>query len=209
MRRNHRIFTTGLTSVIIIACLAGPVLALTAGYQVTEDGTRYHALVEINDKDSYSFFDTGMLGERVPIEVSNVSLLYNGEEAPFEKTHDGIRFARGNYFLSFDRAVQANQVQGHYDEPYASMVTLPSQFKIDNPLLTVISPSSYSITYHPNNTTTISWDDSRFFEVQYYSEEQLQALYAFAQFWLIIAIVLLLPYYLYGRVGSPDPPEKE
>ncbi|MBN1167292.1 MAG: hypothetical protein JXA44_09220 [Methanospirillaceae archaeon] len=209
MRRNHRIFTTGLTSVIIIACLAGPVFALTAGYHVSEDGTRYQALIEITDKDTYSFFDTGMLGERVPFEVSNLSLLYNGEEAPFEKTRDGIRFARGDYILSFDRTVPANQVQGHYDESYTSMVTLPSQFRIDNPLLTVISPSSYSIEHHPNNTTTISWTDSRFFEVKYYSEEQLQALYAFAQFWLIIAIVLLLPYYLYGRVGSPDPPEKE
>ena len=168
----------------------------------------YHAEIEISDKDHYDFFESGMLGERIPVEVLNISLTYNGEEAPFEKTREGIRFSPGTYTLVFDREIKTNQIETQYDNPYSSIVVIPSGFHIGNPLLAVIRPSSHTIQ-EDNSTTTITWDDSRFIELKFYKEEQVQALFAFAQFWIIIAIVLLLPYYLTNASGALKPPEKE
>lgn len=211
MRRYSRLIITGSVLILLLTCFISPASSLSARYTVSEDGTMYRAEIEIAEQDHYNFYEVGILGERIPVTVSNISLLYNGEEAPFEKTSEGISFLKGNYTLIFDRPVKTNQIQEQYDGPRTSTVVIPSAFKIDNPLLAVISPSSYTIQQFNNttNTTTVTWDESQFIQVKYYDSKQVQALWAFAQFWIIIAIVLLLPFYLTNSSKGLKPPENE
>jgi hypothetical protein len=68
---------------------------------------------------------------------------------------------------------------------------------ITNPLLTSLQPSG-SVIEEGNNTTLISWTKVRSVEVRYYDEGQEHLLFLFAQFWLIFAVVLLIPFFL-GR----------
>ena len=211
MRRNSRIIITGTVLILLLTCLILPVSSLSARYVISEDGTIYRAEVEIAEQDHYNFYEVGILGERIPVTASNISLLYNGKEAPFEKTREGISFQKGNYTLVYDRPVKTNQIQEQYDSPRTSTVIIPSAFRIDNPLLAVISPSSYSIQQFNNttNVSVVSWKESQFIQVKYYDSKQVQALWAFAQFWIIIAIVLLLPYYLTNSSRGLKPPENE
>ncbi|NLW75501.1 MAG: hypothetical protein GXY18_03615, partial [Methanomicrobiales archaeon] len=60
---------------------------------------------------------------------------------------------------------------------------------------TSIQPAG-STTNLTNNTTMVSWDQVRSVELRYYDEGQEHLLYLFAQFWLIIAVVMLLPFFL-------------
>ena len=177
-----------------------PVSGINLTYQISDDGKGYHAVAILNGTDRYDFVQSGMLGERVPLEVTNVTLLENGLNVSFKTEREGIRFNTSNYTLMFDGTLTGNTFQSQLPEPGAISITLPEKFKVDNPLLTSIQPGGSDIN-RSNNQTIISWNRARYFDIRFYDGNQENLLGIFAQFWLIIAVMLLLPF-LFSRRGQ-------
>ena len=174
--------------------------ALSADYRVFPNGTAYAASIEITDASRYEFADAGVLGEDVSLNAGNVQLSGNCSPCTFNWTKDwaspsAIAFARGNYTVSFTAPLKDNQLQAGYDKPYHVNVTLPAELDVRNPLLASINPGA-NVTRFPDNITVIQWNKVRTFEIRFYNQGQEQLLYLFGNFWMVIAIVLLLPFLL-------------
>jgi len=192
MRRYTRIAAFCLTALIL--CIM-PVAWITFSATVDEDGKRYYAVVLLNNTDRYELIKPGMVGERIPMETKNLTV--RNETSPLTLTPDRgiLTFPRGNYSISYEAMVNANTMQFLFTEPANVTVSIPRPFMVTNPLLTSIQPSGSKLE-EGNTTTTISWKQVRSVEIRYYDEGQEHLLYLFAQFWLIIAVVLLLPFFL-------------
>ena len=174
--------------------------ALSADYQVYSNGTAYNASVEITDADRYEFAGVGFLGEKVAINVGNVNLSGNGFPCQFNWSKDwgrpsAITFLRGNYTVSYTAPLKDNTLQAGYDDQYNVSVILPAELDVRNPLLASISPGA-NVTRFADNTTLIKWSKIRTIEIRFYDPWREQLLYLFGNFWIIIAIVLLLPFLL-------------
>jgi hypothetical protein len=173
--------------------------ALSADYRIFPNGTAYTASVEISDTDRYEFADVGFLGENIAINVDNVSL--SGNCSPLCEFNwsrgwgrpSAITFLRGNYTISYIAPLKDNTLQAAYDNQYNVSVTLPAELDVRNPLLTSISPGA-NVTRFADNTTLIQWHKIRTFEIRFYDQWREQLLYLFGNFWIVIAIVLLLPF---------------
>ena len=135
------------------------------------------------------------MGERVPLAVSNISLMQNGTNATYTTEREGIRFARGNYSVQYEGRITGNAFQTLYSDPVQVRVILPERYRVDNPLLTSLQPAGANIT-HDQNETVITWDKARYLDIRFYDANQESLLSIFGQFWLIIAVVLLLPFVL-------------
>jgi hypothetical protein len=156
-------------------------------------GSSYHALAEVNDTDKFDIVQSGMMGERVPIPVTNLTLVRDGVNASFKTEREGIRFDKGNYTIGYDGRISGNAFQILYTDPVQVTITLPGKYKVDNPLLTSIQPSGSNIS-QTQNETIIRWDKTRYIDLRYYDAGQETLLSIFGQFWFIIAIMLLLPF---------------
>jgi hypothetical protein len=104
-------------------------------------------------------------------------------------------FLRGNYTVSYIAPLKDNSLQAGYDNLYNVSVMLPAELDVRNPLLASISPGA-NVTRFADNTTLIKWDKIRTIEIRFYDQWREQLLYLFGNFWIIIAIVLLLPFLL-------------
>ena len=174
--------------------------ALSADYRVFSNGTAYNASVEITDADRYEFAGVGFLGEKVAINVGNVNLSGNCSQCQFNWSRDwgrpsAITFLRGNYTISYTAPLKDNTLQAGYDDQYNVSVMLPAELDIRNPLLASISPGA-NVTRFADNTTLIKWSKIRTIEIRFYDPWREQLLYLFGNFWIIIAIALLLPFLL-------------
>lgn len=198
MRRNTRVFIGCITTLIILG-LFFPVSGLNITYTIADDGARYTAVAILNQTDRYDFVQSGMLGERVPLEVRNVTLLHEGQNVSFRTEREGIRFNTSNYTLMFDGAVSGNTFQTQFPDPGRVTIILPEKYNVDNPLLTSIQPGGAGITRGDQNTTLISWEKARYIDIRFYDATQENFLGIFAQFWLIIAVLLLMPFLFAGR----------
>ncbi|NYT06042.1 MAG: hypothetical protein GKC04_06700, partial [Methanomicrobiales archaeon] len=104
-RDRCRRAVAALGIVLVIACT--PACALSAAYAVAGNGTAYLAHLEVHDADGYSFVETGILGERIPIPVSGVLVTNETGAVAFEEQgRTGITFPRGDYTITFAGTVR-------------------------------------------------------------------------------------------------------
>lgn len=192
MRSYTRIITCCIASLILFII---PVAGINLSALVHEDGEQYSATVLINNTDRYDLIQPGMVGERIPLDVRNLSVLNETGELSIKPDRGALTFPSGNYTLRYDASVTANTLQFLFTDPANVSVTLPHPYQVGNPLLTSLQPSG-SVTTTSNNSTTVTWNKVRSVELRYYDEGQEHLLFLFAQFWLIIAVVLLLPFFL-------------
>ncbi|OQA58106.1 MAG: hypothetical protein BWY45_01282 [Euryarchaeota archaeon ADurb.Bin294] len=192
MRRYTRITAFCLTALILWIL---PVAGITFSASVDEDGKGYSAVVLVNNTDRYELIQPGMVGERIPLETKNLTVRNETDILSLTPDRGILTFPRGNYSISYEAMVNANTMQFLFTEPANVTVSIPRPFMVTNPLLTSIQPSGSKLE-EGNNTTNISWKQVRSVEIRYYDEGQEHLLYLFAQFWLIIAVVLLLPFFL-------------
>jgi hypothetical protein len=179
--------------------LVSPVHGLSAGYQVLPNGSTYYGTVQVEKSTGYQFFETGPLGERIPVKVSNVSL--SGECAPctFNKSGDfAINYPEGNYTIAYQGPIRDSHLIASYDSTYNVTVSLPAGLDVRNPFLGVISPGGQARAIN-NTSVDIQWTGVRSVEIRFYDQPRESLLYLFGNFWLIIAFVLLTPYVLSMR----------
>ena len=185
-----------------------PVGALDATYQVLPNATSYAARVDITGASDYLFADTDMLGENVPVSVTNVTLIAeNGTPVDVNWTKpwnapSSISFPKGNYTVAYVAPLSNNQIQESYFSPYNVSVNLPGEYDVRNPLLAGLSQGA-NVTRLPDNSTVVSWNQTTSFEIRFYDQAREDLLYLFAEFMVIRATILLLPFFL-----TRKPPEE-
>jgi hypothetical protein len=184
MRRNTRIAAFCIAALILWSI---PVDGISFSATLSESGKTYNATVVVNNTDRYEFIQPGMIGERIPLQVLNLTV--HNETGPVQMTPDRgvLSFPRGNYTLTYEAAVPSNTLQILFAEPANVSFTLPHPYMVSNPLLASLQPSGYKVET-VNNTTQVFWGQQRSVEIRYYDEGQEQLLFIFAQFWLIIAL---------------------
>jgi hypothetical protein len=167
---------------------------------VYPNGTAYLASVQFIDASQYEFSEIGVMGEHIPLVVGDVQLAGSScSNCSFNWSGSSkIIFLRGNYTVSYIGPVRDSHIQAIYDRPYHVNVTLPQEFDVRNPLLAGLSFGA-NVTRHSDNTTTIQWDNVTSADLRFYDQGREQLLYLFGNFWIVIAIVLLLPYLLTRR----------
>ena len=181
--------------------------ALNATYQVLPNATSYAASIDIVDESNYMFAETGMLGENIPITVTNVTLVAeNGTPVNFNWTllwsaPSVITFPEGNYTVTYIAPLNDNHLQGNYLSPYSVNVTLPGEYDVRNPLLAGISVGA-NVTRFPDNSTQVTWNKTMSFDLRFYDQDQENLLYMFAEFMIVLAVILLVPFLLMRK-----PPE--
>jgi hypothetical protein len=201
-RDRRRSDLAALCAALVILLVAIPAAgALSADYHIFPNGSTYAASIEITNADRYVFADIGVLGEDVAVNVDNVTLSGNCSPSCEFNWSRGwsrpsvITFERGNYTVSYVAPLKDNSLQAGYDSSYNVSVTLPAEFDVRNLLLATINPGA-NVTRFSDNTTLIRWKQIRAFEIRFYDQWHEQLLYLFGNFWIIIAIVLLLPFLL-------------
>jgi hypothetical protein len=201
-RDRRRSALAALCAALVILLVSIPAAsALSADYRIFPNGTAYTASVEITDANRYEFADAGFLGEKIAINVGNVNLSGNCSPSCEFNWSKGwgrpsaITFLRGNYTVSYIAPLKDNTLQDEYDNQYNVSVMLPAELDMRNPLLASISPGA-NVTRFADNTTLITWNKIRTIELRFYDPWREHLLYLFGNFWIIIAIVLLLPFLL-------------
>lgn len=185
-------------ALILGAALFLPASALDAGYYVADNGSVFHAEVEIEDVSGYEFFEPGMLGEKVSVDATNISLTdSSGSKAEFEEGWDGITFDQGNYTISYDQEFDNKDFRVMMDRSYNITLHLPSNYGVSNPLLGSVSTGG--TVNSSDNFTDISWEMKRYAEVRFYDSFQEKMLYAFGSFWIVLVIIFLIPYIIARR----------
>ena len=164
------------------------------------NGTAYQASVQFEDASQYEFTDIGVMGENIPINVADVKLAGSScSNCSFDWSGSSkITFLRGNYTISYVRQLRDSHIQAIFDRPYHVNVTLPQEFDVRNPLLAGLSFGA-NVTRFSDNTTIIQWEKVTSIDLRFYDQGREQLLYLFGNFWIVIAIVLLLPYLMTMR----------
>ncbi|MDE4908896.1 DUF5803 family protein [Methanogenium marinum] len=195
--RNRCRYSVALICLALIFCVSG-VSALSAVYTVAENGTAYSAEIEVLQTEKYAFTEPGLLGEPVPVTVSDVSVF--NEAGPVNFTEEGsstIRFTEGNYTICYSAPLNSNEITVLLADTSNISVSLPEQYAVSNPLLGYVS--SGGVANVSGNGTTILWEDARSAQVRYYDAFQEQALIIFGTFWIGIVVIFLVPYMIVRR----------
>jgi hypothetical protein len=178
------------------------VSAISAEYLVYSNGTAYRASIEIENTSRYEFVESGLLGEPSALTVKDIQLSGNCSPCNYSMTGpsftsnvQAMTFEQGNYIVSFTSPIRDNHLQAFFKSPYHVNVTLPQEFDVRNPLLAGISPGA-NVTRHSDNTTIIQWNKTQSVDLRFYDSGRETLLYFFLQFMGIIAIVMLLPFFL-------------
>jgi len=175
------------------------VQGLSIEYRVLPNGTSYEGTVQVEKSVGYQFYETGAMGERLPVKVENISL--SGECSPctFNLTgNSGISYAEGNYTISYKGPIHENHIVTSFEQPSNVSVVMPWGLDVRNQFLGVISPGG-EITAINNTSVNVNWTGTRSVELRFYDQGRESLLYMFANFWLIIAFVLLTPFLLSMR----------
>ncbi len=104
-----------------------------------------------------------------------------------------ITFPKGNYTVRFTGPVRENHFLASFPEPYSVTVTLPPEFDVRNYFIGSISPGA-EVREGEDGSVIVTWNATKNAELRFYTEERVTMLTWFGQFWIIIAIVLLLPF---------------
>jgi hypothetical protein len=173
---------------------------------VLPNGTAYRASIEVSDSTRYDFTEAGLLGGATLLKVSDIQVTGNctpscqfklATPSVFDNRM-AVTFAEGNYTISYMAPLRNNKLEGAFDAPYQVKVSLPEEFDVRNPLLAGLSFGA-NVTRNPDNSTTVRWDKATSFDLRFYDQEREELLYLFGNFFIIIAIVLLMPYLLTMR----------
>jgi len=166
---------------------------------VLPGGDAYRETVTLVNTSEYSFWEPGMLGERVPLAVRNVTVSgVCGENCTYtQKNRNTIAFEKGNVTVTYEATIREKNLQLLFTEPSNITVTLPEGQDVKNPLLGRVSEGGKVST--ENNTTVIAFDQVRYAEVHSYDPTRERLLYIFGSVWLTVAVVLLFPFLLMRR----------
>ncbi|HOP67718.1 MAG TPA: DUF5803 family protein [Methanoregulaceae archaeon] len=191
---------SGLAALALAAILiVVPVTGLSAEYSVSPDGRSYQAVIELESAETFEFIRTGMLGERIPLQVQDVSLSGNCDPCTFEWSGNSrISFEEGDYTLNYSAPLTENHLISSFSKPYTARVILPPDLSVKNPLLGMVSPGAI-VTPMDDGSTAIRWNETESLEVRFYDQGREEILLFFGNFWIILAIVLLLPFILTWR----------
>lgn len=160
-----------------------------------ENGTAYRATVETSG-DQYAFWGFGTLGERVPLQVDDISVTGEDGAVDFQQADAGtITFPEGNYTVSYQGPIRDNHLQAFFSQPYAVTVTLPPGLDVRNPLLGMISPGG-AVQVTENETVEVVWDRTTLAELRFYDPGREILLNTFGTIWVVMGIVMLFPYLL-------------
>jgi hypothetical protein len=199
-RDQCRFALAALCAALVITLLSVPCAALHAEYRVLPNGTAYNASVEVADAERFDFFDIGITGERIPLKVTDIGVTGNCSPCQFNTSGaSGISFAHGNYTIMYKAPLRDNHLQVAFERPYSVNVSLPQEFDVRNPLLAGISPGAEVINGSTENTTIVRWNRTISFDLRFYDRDREGLLYLFGNFWIVIAIVLLLPFIITMR----------
>jgi len=147
----------------------------------------------------FEFTQAGMLGERIPFKAENVTLSGNCSPCTYQWSGNSlIKFEEGNYTIRYQGELRENHLSASYPEPYGVRVTLPQGLEVTNPLLGMVSPGAV-VTSREDGSTLVEWNATRTFELRFYDPGREDLLLFFGNFWIILAIVLLLPFLLTWR----------
>lgn len=147
--------------------------------------------------DRYSFYETGLLGERIPIQVTGVTLWQGNRTVPYNRTDiSTIAFPKDSYVLSFAGPIHDNHLQQVFPKPYNVTVRLPPGLEVTNPLIGMISPPGGRVATDGENVTTLSWDQVRAFEMRFYDRDREILLYLFGSIWVVVTVVILMMFLL-------------
>jgi len=206
--RDRRGFTLAtLCAALIITCIIPSVGALNVTYVVLPNATHYLTTMDINDTSEFQFTNSDIIGENIPVSVTNVTLTAeNGTPVNYNWTTqwgstDEITFDKGNYTISYISPLENNQIQESFDIPYNVSVYLAEPYDVRNPLLAGLS-SGADIIRTPENTTIVKWNQTVSFDLRFYDKAREDLLYLFGEFMIILAVLLLIPFFLMQR-----PPE--
>ncbi len=196
MRSNTRIIACCIGALIL--CIVPAAAGINATFSIHPDAAGYDALIRINDTGRYDLFQAGMLGERIPLEPKNLTL--NGDAGPVEMKNDRgvLTFPDGNYTLRYEYSMSGNSLQMQFPEPARIEVIIPEPYQVGNPLLTSLQPSGHTVE-HGNGSTHIQWNQTRSVDIRFYDENQEHLLFIFAQFWFIVAVIMIIPFFLDRR----------
>ncbi|MDD3978257.1 DUF5803 family protein [Methanomicrobium antiquum] len=196
-RSRFRVASCSIALILLSALLVFSASGLNASYFVYDNATGYHAAVEITDSERHDFIKPGILGEKVPLEVSNITLLYeNQTSAEFKNIGRSISFEKGNYTVVFDAKVSNKNFQALFGTNYNITLHLPPGYDVRNPLLGMVSSGGNVETseLNGNETIIIEWTKKTFCEARFYDDFQLELLIIFGTFWMAIAVIFLVPY---------------
>jgi len=181
----------------MVICTTGAA-ALNASFQVSPGGTAYSAVVEVSGTGEYSFWNYGLLGERIPQQVTNVSLRGACGNCSFDWIDPfTMNFTPGNYTVLYDGQIQQNQLQGNFDSPYHVSVLLPQGLDVRDPVLGMRSPGSEIA--ENGSSLTVEWNSTDSFQLRFYDPERERLLLIFGVLWLAGLAIALIPYYLSRR----------
>ncbi|MCX6699950.1 MAG: DUF5803 family protein [Methanomicrobiales archaeon] len=181
---------------LLAAAFVVPVLGLSIEYRVLPNGTAYDGIVQVEKSTGYQFYETGAMGERLPVKVTNISLSGACSPCTYNLSGDsGISYPEGNYTISYQGPVRENHIITSFERPYNVSVVLPWGLDVRNQFLGVVSPGG-DITAINNTSVNVNWTGVRSVELRFYDQGRESLLYMFANFWLIIAFVLLTPFLL-------------
>jgi hypothetical protein len=166
---------------------------------VLPGGDTYRETVTLVNESEYSFWEPGMLGERVPLTVKNVTVSGAcGVNCTYtQKNRNTIAFETGNVTVTYEAAIREKNLQLLFTEPSNITVTLPEGQDVKNPLLGRVSEGGKVST--ENNTTMVTFDRVLYAEVRFYDPTRERLLYIFGSVWLTVAVVLLFPFLLMRR----------
>jgi len=172
---------------------------------VYPNGTAYQASIEVTDSSRYDFTQASSFGGPTPMQVGDVNVSGNCSPCQFNLTTPSVfdsrmsvTFEKGNYTVTYIAPLRDNNLQDAFETPYNVSVSLPQEFDVRNPLLAGLSFGA-NVTRHPDNTTTVIWNKTTSFNLRFYDKGREDLLYLFGNFFIVIAIVLLLPYLLTTR----------
>jgi hypothetical protein len=198
--RDRRGFAVAAICIALVAALLVlPGAALHAEYHILPNGTAYNASIDVAGAQKFEFFETGMLGERIPQKVSNIEVAGNCSPCLFNMSGaSSITFPQGNYTIRYMAPLRDFHLMAGFERPYSVNISLPREFDVRNPLLAGMNPGAVIISER-DNSTTVQWNRTTSVDLRFYDQNRETLLYLFGNFWIIIAVVLLLPFMITVR----------
>ena len=179
---------------------------------ITDDRTTYLATIIGHEIERYAIKEPGFLGETVAATVANVTITSLDDPAlivMYTEKRGEYRFKVGNYTISYDAPVIANGISLSFIDAVDITTIFPPGADLSNRMLASIQPMPSSLEIMPNNSTVVTWDNVRSMSVRFSDEKQVQLLWLFAQFLVIIAVFLLLPFYFAPKTENVKIPDKK
>jgi hypothetical protein len=181
-------------------------------FVITEDRTTYLTTAIGHGIERYAITEPGFLGESVAVEAANVTITSLDDPALmvlYTENRGEYRFKQGNYSISYDAPVIANGISLSFIDAVDITAIFPSGADLSNRLLATMQPMASSLEAMPDDSTVVTWNSVRSMSVRFSDEQQIQLLWLFAQFLLIVAIILLVPFFFAPKTEKMKIPEKK